>query len=103
MAFPPTHNKPWGTFLSNRRDAQVIAPYLIVLRVANRRALTNDVISGTGSVGSLSFDFKGQGTTTDASEGTFPDGGPASLMGVNSEAARGRGAGPDDAIGEIPL
>jgi len=105
-----TYVVPWATYSyvastvsKLLASAQVIAPYLIILRVANRRALTSDVISGTGSIGSLRFDFKGQGTTVDGSDGTFPDCDTMDPMGVNSEAARGLGAGLDGAIGEVPF
>jgi hypothetical protein len=80
-------------------SVQVIAPYLIILRVANRRALTNDVISGTGSVGSLCFDFKSQGT--EDGERTFPDGDPVSIMEANGEAVCELGAGSDGAVEEV--
>lgn len=43
---------------------QVISPFLIILRVANRRALTSDAIV-SGNVSSLRFD--GQGKLTGGS------------------------------------
>ena len=49
------------TELSDHSYVQVIAPFLIILRVANRRALTSDIItSGTGSI-----HFRGQTGSTD--------------------------------------
>lgn len=52
--------------LSNR-DEQVVAPFLVILRVADRSALTSDTIT-SGTLGS--FSFTSQGKSTDDS-GTF--------------------------------
>lgn len=43
-------------------DEQVIAPFLITLRVANQRALTGDMIYSGNSIGSIRF--RGQGEST---------------------------------------
>lgn len=63
---------PWAThsplqlaFLPIVAEVQVIAPFLIILRVANRSALTSDAISG--AIGSIHFrsqreSFAGNGT-----------------------------------------
>ena len=85
--------------LSNRGYLQVIAPYLIILRVAKRRALTSESISGT--VGSLHF--KSQVTTTADSEGTSPDGNSMDSMEVDGDTPGGHHAGAEDAIEEVPL
>ena len=46
-----------GTFLSDHSNKQVIAPFLIVLRVANQRSLTGDAIVPR-NVSSLHFGSK---------------------------------------------
>jgi len=70
---------PWGAgshvadiFLPILAETQVIAPMLIIQRVANQSALTSDSIA-TGNQGS--FVFRSQGRTTDGS-GTLPGGFP---------------------------
>jgi hypothetical protein len=63
-----THHNLWVR-LSDHGDEQVIAPFLIILRVANRSALTSDTII-SGNVGSLQF--RGQEKST-SGIGTFPD------------------------------
>jgi hypothetical protein len=82
---------------SNRGYTQVIAPYLIVLRVANRRSLTRDTISGTVD----SIHFRTQVSTD--SDGTLLSGHPLNSMEVNGEAPGGLGAGAEVAIEEVPL
>ena len=57
----------FGTSATNCGCIQVIAPYLIILRVAKRRELTSETISG--SVGSLRFRSQ---VTTDGDE-SLPD------------------------------
>jgi hypothetical protein len=44
---------------SNHGDKQVIAPFLIILRVAKRRALTAEVIV-SGDLGSIQFGSRGE-------------------------------------------
>ena len=83
--------------LSNRDSAQVIAPYLIILRVANRRALTSDTVSGT-IVSTIHFQSPGP---TD-SDGSLPDGDPINSMEVNGEAPGELGTGTKDVIQEVP-
>lgn len=58
-----------GTWLSNHGDRQVIAPFLIILRVSNRSALTSDTII-SGNVGSMQFEGEGESTS---GNGTLPD------------------------------
>jgi hypothetical protein len=65
-----------GELLSDHDDKQVIAPFLIVLRVANRRALTGDTIV-SGDLGSIHF--KSQGESTDGDE-TLSNGRSTSLV-----------------------
>lgn len=83
--------------LSNRGYTQVIAPYLIILRVANQRALTSDTI--TGSIGSIRF--RSQATTD--GDGSVPDGDLVTSVEVNGEAPGELGARAEDAIHEVPL
>jgi hypothetical protein len=76
---------------------QVIAPYLIILRVAERREVTSELISGTAE----SICFRSHGTTDD--DGTLPDGDPTSATEVSCETRDEPGAGAEDAIEEVPL
>ena len=92
----PDALRPW-TLLSNHGHTQVIAPYLIILRVASRRALTSDSISRT----SESIRFKSQGSMD--GDGSIPDGDPANAMEVNGEAPGELGAGDENAIEEVSL
>jgi hypothetical protein len=76
----------------------VIAPYLIILRVANRRALTSKMIaSGSGDIGSMQF--RSQGETTGGGE-SIPDGDLTSSM---MEASGEPGFGTEDSIEEVAL
>ena len=75
----------------------IIAPYLVILRVANRRALTSDTISGT--IGSIRFRSQ---VTADGDE-SFSDGDPRKSVEVDGEAPSGLGARSEDAIQEAPL
>ena len=69
LFLPPCAPCP-SIFLSNRGDKQVIAPFLITLRVANRTALTSEDITTGNIIGSIHFD--GHGKSMD-SIGTFAD------------------------------
>lgn len=62
-------------------EIQVIAPFMIILRVANRSALTSDAVT-TGNVGSLRFESEGDSTgdSTDS----------------NGETSERFGVGPQD-------
>ena len=71
------------TELSDRSYVQVIAPFLIILRVANRRALTSDIIT-SGATSTILFGSQGESTDDD---GTLTDGDPIFRV---------------EAIGEIP-
>ena len=82
---------------SNYGCTQVIAPYLIILRVAKRRAVTSESISETAE----SIRFRSQGSTD--SDGSLPDGDPVNAMEVNSEAAGEHVAVDKNAIEEVPL
>ena len=76
---------------------QVIAPYLIILRVAKRRALTSQSVPR--AVGSIYF--KSQGSTD--CDGSLPDKDPANTMEVNGEAAGELFAGDENVVEGVPL
>lgn len=76
---------------------QVIAPYLITLRVAKRRAMASELISWSAE----SIRFKGQGST-DIGE-TTTDGGPDYTTEVNDEACGELGIRDENAINEVPF
>lgn len=61
---------------------QVIAPYLIIIRVADRRALTGAMITGSEHVGSMQF--ISEGTIDD--DGFFPDEDPTMMAEASSSA-----------------
>ena len=68
------------TLSSDRWNKQVIAPLLVILRVANRRALTNDSIA-PGNLSSIHF--TGQGESMDGN-GIVPGENPTSLTEANN-------------------
>ena len=94
--FPLMHCNP-GILPSDHCHIQVIAPYLIIIRVANQRALTTDSISGT--IGSMRF--RSQGSTD--GDGSLPDGDPTDSMEIYSGSAREPGTGDGSSIEEVPL
>lgn len=81
--------------VSNHEGEQVISPFLIILRVANRKALTSDTII-SGSIGSMHFDTH-EGAMEDNE--TFPDENLAGSVDTNKEASSGVGVA---AIDEVP-
>lgn len=64
---------------SNHGGKQVIAPYLIIIRVANRTALTSDVITSK-KVAPLRFKSRAEST---GGTGTLLDSDPVSSMETN--------------------
>ena len=84
--------------LSGRCCVQVIAPYLIILRVANRRALTSNSLTSR-AVGSIQFVSQG-GLSGD--NGSFPDGGPTRPVGIDDDVPGERGTGVENTIEEVP-
>ena len=82
---------------SNYGCTQVIAPYLITLRVAKRRAMTSESTSGTVE----SIRFRSQGSTD--GNGSLLDGDPVNATEVNSEAAGEHVTVDENAIEEVPL
>jgi hypothetical protein len=87
-----------GTWLSNRGDEQVIAPFLIILRVANRSALTSDTIT-SGKVGSLHFKSEGKSTSDN---GILPDEYPTSSTEANGGAPGKLVIEVETAVAEVP-
>ena len=88
-----------GTLLSNNGGAQVIAPFLIILRVADRRVLTSEIIV-SGNIGSIHFRSEGKSTV---GNGSFPDGGPVGSTDVHGETPQELGPGTEIAIEEVSL
>ena len=82
-------------------NKQVIAPFLIILRVADRRALTSNAVT-SGNIGSIHFESQGETTTGEA---TISDVYPTSSMGPDGETPDGPGVGvePETAIEEVHL
>ena len=78
--------------------AQAIASYMITVRVASRRALTSDSISGSVD----SFRFRSQGST-DGDESLAPDVDLANTAEVDGEAPSGPGAETGDVIEGVLL
>ena len=76
--------------LSDHGNEQVIAPFLIIRRVANRRALTSEAVASGGS----SLRFGSRGETTD-SDGTLADGAPTSSTDAYGEVLRDHGDGAE--------
>ena len=83
--------------LSNHGCAQVIAPYLIALRVAKRRALTSETISGTAG----SIRFRSRGSTN--GDGTLAYGDCTDTTEVNDETVGEIVTWDENAIEELPL
>ena len=75
---------------------QVIAPYLVILRVAKRRALTNKSVSGTVEF----IRFKSQGST-DYGDESLPEGDPTDAAEVNGEISGEVVARDESAIEEV--
>lgn len=79
------------TLLPNCNHEQVIAPFLIILRVANRRALTSEAIA-TGNMSSIHFGNRG--VESASGDGTLPGGHPASSTDVYGKTPGEPGVGP---------
>lgn len=73
---PPTHPSLGATDLSNHLVEQVIAPFLVTLRIANRRAF---VINNSVSTDSGSVRFWNRGKRR-SDTGSFPSGYTTSSM-----------------------
>jgi len=77
---------------------QVIAPFLITLRVANQTAFTSDTVA---SVPGGTIRFKTQEST--GVSGTIADGNAASWMETNGGTLSEPGTGSEDIIEHVPL
>ena len=88
-----------GNTLSDDLE-QVISPLLIVLRVANRSALTGDGIT-SGIACSIQFN-NSQGESTDGEEGIL-DGNTTSVRATNGGFLGEVDAGAENITGEVPL
>jgi len=78
---------------------QVIAPFLVILRVANRRALTSESVASP-NIGSIRFG--GQGESAD-DDGSLPDGNLVGSMGANDETPGTLDVAIETTIEEVPL
>ena len=77
-------------------EMQVIAPYLVILRVAQRRALTSDMTtSGSGRVSSIRFRSQG---TENSDNGTPSDEVLGTLMEENDVALGELGVGVGNGV-----
>ena len=83
--------------MSDRGDEQVIAPFLIIPRVANRTAFTSNA-TAPGTVGSICF--RSQEKSTNSSE-TFLGGSLVSSIETSGETSGGLGVGAEDSIDEV--
>ena len=89
----------FGTFLSNR--GQVIAPLLVILRLANQTALTSDDILSGSNVNPACF-RNSEGSMS--GNGTLPDERRSSSVGAHGEVDDGPGVEIETAdIEEVPL
>ena len=85
------------TLLSNRGEKQVIAPFLIILRLANRTAVTSDSTIGFRTFEPARFE------ETTGSYGVFPDEGPVGSTDAPGDALNELSVGDGMAIEEVPL
>ena len=75
---------------------------LIILRVANRRALVGDATdSGTGGIGSIHFTSRGESTDDDFR--TLPEGNYAGSAEVAEETREERRVDAEDAVGQVAI
>lgn len=85
--------------VSDYGSQQVIAPFLIIRRVANRRALTSDTLASRTT---SSIDFNSLGTST-SENGTVSDGDWITSMGAQRETLDELGAGTETTTSGISL
>ena len=78
---------------------QIIAPFLVTLRVANRTSLTSETIV-SGKIGSIHF---GSGRELSGGDETFPDGDTTASVDPHGETPSGHGIGAGTGIDEVPL
>lgn len=87
-----TNNPVQFAFFPILVQSQVIAPFLVILRVANQRESAN------GDVSVSSIQFRNQGESTDGSE-TLPGGNPMSSVGTRDETRGNVSLGAETMIG----
>ena len=91
------HN--FGKQWSDHGDEQVIAPFLIIPRVANQTAFTSNA-TAPGTVGSIRFKSQQKSTNFDES---LPGGSLVSSVEASGETTAGFGVWAEDAIDEVPV
>lgn len=84
---------------SNLGDEQVIAPFLIILRVANRTAVTNNSLVSE-NLGSIHFNSRGKST---ACSETVPEESAVCSVDVDRGAPHELPAGAENTIEEVAL
>ena len=82
--------------ISNCGNHQVIAPFLVTLRVANRSEVTSRAIL-TGSSIQFESQVRLQGETD-----TLPDGSSVGVTKVDAEATDNDGVGVENTTDEVP-
>lgn len=85
--------------MSNNGDEQVIASYLIILRAANRTALTPGDAITSRRIDSIRFGGPGEST---GGTRTLPDEDPVGSIGTNGETLVESGVGAQNIIMEVP-
>lgn len=88
-----------STLLSNHRGEQVIAPLLITLRVASRRALTSEAIV-SGNIGSIHFNSEGKSTV---GNGTLSDEHPVGSTDTHEDTSDELPIAGETAIEEVAI
>ena len=83
----------------DRSRKQVIAPFLVILRVANRRALTSDSVASP-NIGSIRFGGQGESTGDD---GSLPDRDLGRSTETDDGAPGTLDVGVETTIEEVPL
>lgn len=91
MGFRFTGNAYQLVFRPLLSKAQVIAPFLVILRVANRRALTSTSVA-SGNVGSMQFRGQGESTADDCTISYGND--PTSSTATNIDSPGSTVSGP---------
>ena len=82
--------------ISNCGNHQVVVPFLVTLRVANRSEVTSRAVL-TGSSIQLESQVRLQGETE-----TLPDGSSVGVTKADGEATDNQGAGVENTIDEVP-
>ena len=85
--------------MTDHGGEQVIAPFLIILRVANRTAVTSEAVA-SGNI--CSIRFRSQGELTEGIV-TLPGGGPVGSVSADGDNSGESGSGIETTIEEVPL